>query len=202
LIEGLYSTIADFVAERCKGRRLFFFPSSVKGFDRWLDRLPDDTRMLCREPLSFAHVAEHLPAENVLLGHDAAFAAAGALRAAFAQPIIRHPRATARFFRTDVERAHTVAGDADIMASAHGDWHDLAEAERAVGETATTLLRFGRIYTDRLHCAILAAVLDRYVVLVPNSYFKNQAVFAHSLSSFANVRFYGEGIAVPARGQE
>jgi hypothetical protein len=32
-------------------------------------------------------------------------------------------------------------------------------------------------------------MLDRYVVLVPNAYYKNEAVFGHSLQALANVRF-------------
>lgn len=198
LIDGLYTTISDFVATRCAGRRLFFFPSSVKGFDRWLGGLSGRARMICREPVSHAHVAEHLPPSDVLLAHDAAFSLAPVLRNAFAEAIVRHPQTQARFFRTDDERARILEGDADIMARTGGYWTDLAAAERAVAEAATTMLRFGRIYTDRLHGAILATMLDRYVVLMPNSYYKNRAVFAHSLSRFANVRFQDEELATRA----
>jgi len=200
LVEGLYSAISDFVTNRCAGHRLFFFPSSVQGFDHWLDGLPPDTRMVCREPLSFAHVADHMADDRVLLGHDAAFGSAGWLRAAFAEPIRRHPSTMARFFRTDGELAHGLPGDEDIMARTGGTWTDPKETERAVTDVAMTLLNFGRIYSDRLHCAILAAMLDRYVVLVPNSYFKNRAVFDHSLSSFANVRFESERLAFRVAG--
>jgi hypothetical protein len=199
LIEGLYSAISDFVAQRCEGRRLFLFPSSVMGFGTWLDGIAARARVICREPVSFAHVAKHLPPENVLLGHDAAFALAGPLRAAFASKVLHHPPTRARFFRADPERAHELPSDGDLMARTGGSWVDLAAAETAVFDAATTLLEFNRIYTDRLHCAILAAILDRYVVLTPNSYYKNAAVFDHSLSRFANVRFEHEPATLLAR---
>jgi exopolysaccharide biosynthesis predicted pyruvyltransferase EpsI len=197
LIEGLYSSVSDFVVKRCVGRRLFFFPSSVKGFGAWLDGVSPRARMICREPVSFAHVAEHFSAGSVRLGHDAAFALAGTLRAAFANKIVRHPSARARFFRTDAERFRDLPSDGDLMARTGGSWVDLAAAERAVIDAATTLLEFSRVYTDRLHCGILAAILDRYVILVPNAYYKNAAVFDHSLSRFANVRFEHESVAFP-----
>jgi len=189
LIEPLYATIADLVNDRCGGRQLRFFPSSVKGYDGLLDSIAGRTRMLCREPVSFAHVARHLPAASVRLGHDAAFAVAPPIRAAFAAGMAVFPRTAARFFRDDVERAQNKAGDGDLMTREGGTWVDLGAAERAVAETAAVLVQYGRVYTDRLHCAILAAMLDRYVVMVANSYYKNRAVFDHSLSRFANVRF-------------
>jgi hypothetical protein len=193
LIEGLYTTISDFVTSRCRGRRVIFFPSSVKGFGTWLDGLGGRARMICREPMSFAHVAAHLPAEDLHLAHDAAFSLADVIRTVFAAQIQQHPAAQARFLRGDGERAgQAQRGDGDVMAHTGGNWLDLAAAERAVAETAATMLRFGRIYTDRLHGAILAAMLDRYVVLMPNSYYKNRAVFDHSLRRFANVRFHDE----------
>jgi exopolysaccharide biosynthesis predicted pyruvyltransferase EpsI len=198
LVEGLYSTISDFVARRCNGRRLFFFPSSVKGFGAWLDDVASRARMVCREPVSFAHVAKHLPAENLRLGHDAAFAFAGHLRAAFVSRTSRYPSTQARLFRADAERVRELPSDGDLMARTGGSWVDLAAAEQAVIGASTTLLQFSRIYTDRLHCAILAAMLDRYVILLPNTYYKNRAVFEHSLSRFANVRFENEPLGLCA----
>jgi exopolysaccharide biosynthesis predicted pyruvyltransferase EpsI len=197
LIEGLYTTISDFVTERCAGRALYIFPSTVMGFDRWLKGLAGRVRIVCREPTSFAHVARHIPEGDVRLSHDAAFSIGDVLRNAFADAIRQHPPTQARFLRTDGERTQSVAGDGDIMARTGGNWRDLAAAERAVTEAAATMLRFGRIYTDRLHGAILAAMLDRYVILMPNSYYKNRAVFEHSLARFANVRFHDEATEKP-----
>ena len=197
LIEPLYTAIADFVNDRCSGRQLRFFPSSVKGNVAFLDRIAGRTRMLCREAVSFAHVAGHFPEASVRLGHDAAFALAPQLRAAFGSHIGGFPHAAARFFRGDVERAQDRLGDGDLMARSGGSWADLGAAERAVAEAATILLQYSRIYTDRLHCAILAAMLDRFVVMMANSYYKNRAVFDFSLRQFANVRFEDGSFSPP-----
>ena len=46
-----------------------------------------------------------------------------------------------------------------------------------------------RVYTDRLHVAILAAILGKETTLYSNLYFKNKAVYEYSLSNFSNVKF-------------
>jgi exopolysaccharide biosynthesis predicted pyruvyltransferase EpsI len=47
-----------------------------------------------------------------------------------------------------------------------------------------------RVYTDRLHVAILAAILGKDTVLFSNSYYKNKGVFEFSLRTrFPNLKF-------------
>ena len=43
--------------------------------------------------------------------------------------------------------------------------------------------------TDRCHGAITAAMMGRNVVFYRNSYFKNQAIYDHSLAGMPHVRF-------------
>ena len=68
-------------------------------------------------------------------------------------------------------------------------WTDMALAHDNVWAAARYLLGFGEVETDRLHCAILAAMLGRRTVLRANSYYKNAAVFDHSLSRLQNISF-------------
>jgi len=46
-----------------------------------------------------------------------------------------------------------------------------------------------KVITDRLHVAILAAILGKETVLLPNSYYKNRGVYEFSLSKYPNVKF-------------
>jgi exopolysaccharide biosynthesis predicted pyruvyltransferase EpsI len=46
-----------------------------------------------------------------------------------------------------------------------------------------------KVITDRLHVAILAAILGKETVLLPNSYYKNRGVYEFSLKEYPNVRF-------------
>jgi exopolysaccharide biosynthesis predicted pyruvyltransferase EpsI len=192
LVQPLYSALADRLAALSGDHKLYLFPSTIVGNETLLRGLRGRVRILCRERVTFAHVCAHLSATEVRLGHDAAFALSDRLKAAFAGAIDEHPVAAARLFRLDKERRLSEGGDRDLMGEASGDWTDIATAERAVLSAAAEILQYGRIHTDRLHCAIMAAILNRYVILRPNSYFKNQAVFDYSLSGFANVRFEAE----------
>jgi exopolysaccharide biosynthesis predicted pyruvyltransferase EpsI len=46
------------------------------------------------------------------------------------------------------------------------------------------------IVTDRLHVAILGAILGKRVFLISNIYHKNKGVYEYSLSSYPNVGYY------------
>ena len=46
-----------------------------------------------------------------------------------------------------------------------------------------------KVYTDRLHVAIMSAILEKETFLYPNSYYKNKGVYEFSLCKFPNVRY-------------
>jgi len=46
-----------------------------------------------------------------------------------------------------------------------------------------------RVYTDRLHVAILSAILGKETYFYPNVYHKNKGVYEYSLCRYPNVRF-------------
>jgi len=78
---------------------------------------------------------------------------------------------------TDLRRSEkrVFMGDISNMPNFR-DFVDLVEGSRSV-------------YTDRLHVAILAAILDKDTTLYANSYYKNKGVYEYSLSNYSNVKF-------------
>jgi len=66
-------------------------------------------------------------------------------------------------------------GDLDVVAT-FKEFLNLIEKSR-------------KVYTDRLHVAILSAILGKDTFLYPNSYGKNKNVYEFSLCKFSNVRF-------------
>ena len=52
-----------------------------------------------------------------------------------------------------------------------------------------TIANSSEVYTDRLHVAILAAILNKETYLLPNSYHKNKSAYGFSLKRFPNVNF-------------
>ncbi len=135
--------------------------------------------VFCRELVSFTALREFgATPHRLLLGHDLAFHADLAPWAA------RPASGRAGLFRRDNEAAYGRLPrnfDASDDASLGSD----REPERLLEYVA----RFAEIHTDRCHAAIAAAMMGRRVVFYRNNYFKNQAIYDHSLSPLPNVRF-------------
>ena len=53
--------------------------------------------------------------------------------------------------------------------------------------------RFSMIYTDRLHVAIAACLLEKEVHLYPGAYFKNRAVYLSSIKDYFDNVYFHEG---------
>ena len=188
-VEPLYHDTASLVQRLAAHQGIFIFPSTVYGYCKILKNLAGRSRIICRENVSHQFLLNHMPPESVYLGHDAAFAIAGQLRTEYADKITKGSKLSAKLFRCDRERALLEEGGLDIMGQHHSDWTDMTLAESVIQLAAKYILGFGQIKTDRLHCAILAALLGRETIVYPNSYFKNAAVFEHSLSRIPNVNF-------------
>lgn len=188
-VQPFYVALRDFLDQLGPDRRLYMFPATIKGYAKSLRRVAPIARILCRESTSLAYVARQIGTENVSLAHDAAFLLAPRLRNDFAHRIGKATTAKCRSFRTDRESIHWKLGGNDIMAEHHSNWINMAVARDVVWTVANYLLEFDEVETDRLHCAILAAILGRRTILRANSYYKNAAVFTYSLSRLSNAEF-------------
>ena len=196
LVEPLYVHVRDFLDRLALNHRLFMFPATIQGYSGSLQRVAPFARILCRDKISLAYVGKQIGPENVSLGHDAAFLLSPRLRNDFARRIGKARTAKCRSFRTDKESIHPELGGNDIMFEYLGAWTNMALAHDLVWDTARYLLGFGEVETDRLHCAILAGILGRRTILRANSYYKNAAVFDHSLSRLSNMTFLPPGTEV------
>lgn len=137
--------------------------------------------VFCREQRSFEALrALPVRAQGLMLSHDLAFCAD-------LQPWAERPaEGSVAIVRRDREavfdRRPLDIGGRDISRGSD------AEAEILLDYVA----RFAVVHTDRTHAAITAAMMGREVWLYRNAYFKNQAIFEHSLSRMPNVRFVGK----------
>lgn len=135
--------------------------------------------VFCREMVSFDALRRLGAKPKVLLmGHDLAF------HADLGEWAARPARGRAGLFRRDNEAAYgRLPRDFDALEDAsHGTDR---EPERLLDYVA----RFAEIHTDRCHGAITGAMMGRRVVFYRNNYFKNQAIYDHSLSGMSNVSF-------------
>lgn len=188
-VEPLYDSVRNFLDRLPAGHRLFMFPATIRGYGDTFRRVAPFAKILCRERVSYAHVAALVGEHSVALAHDAAFLLAPDLRKYFKRRIAKNRTAQFRSYRDDSERAQSGPAGNDIMGQEVGYWTNLTVAHDKVWANARHLLDFGEVETDRLHCAILAAMLGRRTSLRANSYYKNAAVFEHTLSRLSNVSF-------------
>jgi len=188
-VEPLYQDVSKLLTELPLTHSVRLFPVTLYGYDRLLRRWDGRIKVICREAVSYRFARRHLSHRGVRLGHDAAFALAGALPGAAPAPA---GAGAARFFRGDLESvAAAGANDGDPSAARISAWADPAATETALATMVATLARHSSIATDRLHVGILAALLGRQLELHPNSYFKNRAVFQRSLCRLPQSGFSG-----------
>ena len=203
-VEPLYDGVSNFLDGLATHHRLFIFPATIRGYSESLRRVAPFTRILCRELNSFAYVVRQIGPQNVSLTHDAAFLLSSRLRKHFATRVETLTTAKCTSLRCDIESTHPELGGNDIMCTYGGACTNMALAHEFVWATARYLLKFGAVETDRLHCAILASILGRRTMLRANSYYKNAAVFDHSLSRLPNTIFVPSGAQAinraPGRG--
>lgn len=209
--------VAGFLQRHAAGaRRLILLPQTITGHESLLESLPDHVHLFCRDRVSFEHLGGLKLKARVFLDHDVALrlsarewlARHGWLRLLVAAPgrcfkawrrfeaaARAHPdRRELRVWRGDAESARP----GDPRGPRHAD---LSRAfalglrrEGFIDLSAACLLRFiGRyesVATDRLHVAVAGALLGCPVTLAPNRYFKNRAVYEHSLRDrFPNLRW-------------
>jgi hypothetical protein len=144
---------------------------------RWDERYT----VYCRETVSHAGLlALGVPPERLRLSHDLALAADLSVWAARPQAgrigiFRRDKEITFERRPRDLER-HDASHGPDTEADALLDF----------------VSRYSEIHTDRTHAAITGAMMGRQVWMYCNCYFKNEAIYRHSLSTFPNVHFVGK----------
>lgn len=135
--------------------------------------------VFCRELVSFDALRKAgATPKALLLGHDLAF------HANLDDWVNRPAQGRAGLFRQDREAAYgRLPEDFDTCEDASYG------SDREPEKLLDFVSRFDEIHTDRCHGAITAAMMGRTVYFYRNNYFKNQAIYDHSLAGRAHVHF-------------
>lgn len=193
---------------RTIAKALIVLPHTIGAFaDTWAS-LDSTCYLFCREQRSYDYVSKAVTAAHVFLSHDLALGAnLNGIRFAAKRDCLRATlkfewqclrleliawrhilRTGLRFdilsaFRTDVEKTDRYIPSDNFDASAIFATRDQSPA--ACIQTSATLMRFlgryERIRTNRLHICIMSLMLGKQVEFYPNSYYKNEAIYLHSL---------------------
>jgi len=198
-------------------RRLVLLPATIRGHTDLLGALGPNVTLLCRDGASLAHAREHAPQARVLASHDVVLHldVAALRRSAGRQflPVVssfgqarRNLRRRWRGLRYDLRnRAHpgelfAFRTDREIASGRAWSGPNFDASDEYVSDDMSPALaleatwrlldfvdRYRIVHTDRLHVAILAALLGKAVRLHDNAYGKNRVVYAQSLHHFPGV---------------
>lgn len=209
-LNGDYDNAISLIKNNYKvAKALVVLPHTISAFSDTLANLGSTCYLFCREERSYDYVSRAVTAAHVYLSHDLALGAdlkriqLAAIKADERTPFKlnwqrlrleliawRHIlRSGVRFdslsaFRTDVEKTeHCIPSD-NFDASAIFATRD--QSPDACFQTSAILMRFlnryERVKTNRLHICIMSLMLGKRVEFYPNSYYKNEAIYLHSLS--------------------
>lgn len=173
-----YGDVHDFIRQKHgQYKEIVFLPHTIFGSKQveLLSQFKKNVTIFCREKESMKFVESYAKKCQVFLWHDCAFynkfenlgKGTGVLNA----------------FRSDIESIVKQLPESNIDISYNG------YATKPLAEFLTAIANFEQVNTDRLHVAIAAVLLGKKVILYPNSYFKNKAVFDYSLKRFSNIEF-------------
>jgi exopolysaccharide biosynthesis predicted pyruvyltransferase EpsI len=196
--------------------QLIILPHTIRAYERTLRSLGENCSIYCRDAVSHDFVARTARKARVALSHDMAFAAdfgetARQMNAMpwpflsnrrFARRNIKRIAITGAYkvraprvldaFRLDCEMTDRPIPTPNIDVSAVFATGDMSRLDAL--ETTYRMMRFvdgfRTVNTNRLHVAIMGAMLGKTVNFYDNSYGKNSAVFQHSFEGrFENVHW-------------
>lgn len=179
-----YDCLSRVIARIPRDRRVIIGPSTVVGFDM-LRQFPN-LILLAREEMT--HALAKAAGVTSMLCHDAAFSFD---YSPWLGAEDRNSLDRLSAFRTDDESLGCLLPDGNLDLSAQaGGWWQLHNCHLQARRFVSTINRYRKVDTDRLHIAIAAAKLGKRVRFHPGNYHKNRVVFAASLAGFRRVSWH------------
>jgi len=145
----------------------------------------NETHFFCREKYSYNLVSDatdKLAHVNVYIDHDTALY----LNQGDLINRVHSSDNTLLAFRPDKEsRNPTIQTKINPPIKSR----DISKAENSFEDFVDAGARANKIFTDRLHAAILGTILDKQVFFYDNAYHKNRGVYEYSLIDKPNIHF-------------
>lgn len=191
LVEGRYNDVADLIRRHAKNNKIILLPHTIVGFADVLSETHRNLTVFCREPVSYRMaLLNGASPENTYLSHDVTFF----LDDDYFLHFSGDESGILKALRTDGETTGQVKvseDNVDMSLSWNGDlWTSPDFSAHVTNSMAAFVAPFETVQTDRLHVSILSAFLKKNVYLLPNAYYKNRAIFEHSLQPrFPKVQF-------------
>lgn len=209
----LYPNVREFIETHIQQLESFtLLPHTIDGNEDLLGKLDDRFTLFAREKVSAAHLEAHLTQARFMISHDMAlslrphnsgtpeklplFLPGQSLRRQLSWQLHRKRLERARpdatgvqlFMRTDQEARNNSQPATDSIVDLSDLLGGKADTKEQIQGTSKIFLSMinqqKSILTDRLHVAIGAGLCKVPCRLEPGSYYKNQAIFEHSISKF------------------
>lgn len=199
----MYPHFKHFLANNVASNQIVLLPHTIYGNESIITSLPDSVIIVCREPVSFAHVRRCITNKrNVLLAHDMAFH----LNLEKLGVVPMPPRGededrckTLHAYRLDVESNVNIVPPKDNIDVSNlfcNGTDSIALLESVSKDLLDFVNMYDTVETNRLHVAIGAALLGKRVRFHNNSYYKCRAIYDFSLKDrYTNVQFIEDGVA-------
>lgn len=173
-------------------KKMIILPSTINAHFDVLNKLPDNTDIICRERISYHLVKNNVLKKKVLLSDDLAFYF-DITEWKNKEPIYNNLIS----IRRDDESAYISFNDMlpngyinnDIAEEFLGKCKNFKETNDACYKFLETISKYKTVYTNRLHTAIAAILIGRSVYVFPNSYYKNRGVYKTSMYTYKNALF-------------
>jgi len=208
-----YPAAADFIDKwHNKVRKLIVLPHTINGHQQLLTTVKDNVYFFCREEISFQYVKTAVQAAHVSEGDDLALELLPEMYVAnfssnypvklFIKQCLKKIKSKQYFsgfrvlnaFRNDIEKTDIALPNDNIDVSNAINYNSSMNNEFLANRTTADIFKFLGFYkvinTNRLHIAIAGALLGKEVNFYPNSYYKNEAIYNKSLTTYVNVKFH------------
>ncbi|MCX6754891.1 MAG: polysaccharide pyruvyl transferase family protein [Candidatus Nomurabacteria bacterium] len=174
-----YFDVRDFLIKKNQQyKEVIILPHTINGEKQksLLETLNNNVTIFCRDMISYDFVKEYAKNCQVYIWHDCAFYnnfdsykknGTGILNA----------------FREDCESIKKIKPKNNFDISKNG------YCKKPIKDFLEEISKYEEIRTDRLHIAIASTMLGKKVIMYPNSYYKNTAVYEYSLKKYPNITF-------------
>lgn len=197
LIENFYNDAYYFLQQNLsQNKEIIILPHTIFGYaEIFSHKAPANLIVICREQQSYDRlVTAGFPLKQLYIAPDLAFTLPSSLFTSYKMQ--KNCTGVANCFRTDGEQTNIIkpTDNRDISFSWNGHlWANVDLAKYVSLSLAAYLSPFAEVRTNRLHIAILAALMGKQVFLYPNSYWKNKAIYEYTIQQhFPNVTFVNE----------
>lgn len=190
-VKGMWETyLEQTLAFLQKGGQLLILPTSFSGFGAEFVPYANQVTIFCREQRSYDELLRQgMPESQICVCPDLAFYTK---EEHFSDLEIESYYPVLKIFRLDEEGGRkTPPRDSVDLPLLFNDiqWSTVEQCVKPLRAVAGLMNQFECVETDRLHMAVLAALIGRNVKLEPSSYFKIRAIFDYTLHRFPTVTF-------------